>query len=90
MARDINAQDLRQYVAALHEAGYAKASIARRLASLRSYFKFALCEGEADQNPAKPLRNPRSGRHLPHFLSTEEISQLLVTPPATQYLGMRD
>ncbi|MCA9169859.1 MAG: tyrosine recombinase XerC [Planctomycetales bacterium] len=88
--RELSAQDLRQYVAALHEAGYAKASIARRLASLRSFFKFAQREGQADQNPAKPLRNPRAGRHLPHFLSTDEIAKLLVTPPDGHYLGLRD
>ena len=39
--------DLRGYVAAMHEAGYAKTSIARRLASLRSFFKFAQRDGSA-------------------------------------------
>ncbi len=81
---------LRQYVAALHDADYAKASIARRLASLRSFFRFAQREGLVEQNPAKPLRNPRTGRHLPHFLSSEEIQQLLSAPPASEYLGRRD
>ena len=56
--------DLRTYVAALHEAGYAKSSVARRLASLRSYFKFAMREGLCDSNPAKPLRNPRREKKL--------------------------
>jgi integrase/recombinase XerC len=89
-AADITPLDLRGYVSALHEAGYAKTSVARRLASLRSFYKFALREGLAQSNPAKPLRNPRPDRKLPHFLSTDEIGRLLVAPPATTSMGLRD
>lgn len=87
---EITPIDLRGYVAALHEAGYAKSSVARRLASLRSFFRFCQREGIVDNNPAKPLRNPRRDRKLPHFLSTEEIGKLLDAPPATKSLGLRD
>ena len=75
--------ELRGYVTALHEAGYAKTTIARRLASLRSFFRFGQREGWAKNNPAKPLRNPRKGRTLPHFLSAEDIGRLLWAPPPT-------
>ena len=87
---EITSLDLRGYVAALHEAGYAKTSVARRLASLRSFFRFAQREGLADSNPAKPLRNPRPDRKLPHFLSTEEIGRLLEAPPGDAPMGLRD
>ena len=87
---DVTPLDLRGYVSALHEAGYAKTSVARRLASLRTFYKFAQREGLADSNPAKPLRNPRPDRKLPHFLSTEEIGRLLQAPPATTPQGLRD
>jgi integrase/recombinase XerC len=86
----ITPRELRDYVAALNDAGYAKASISRRLASLRSFFRFAQREGLADQNPAKPLRNPRAGRHLPHFLTTDEVRRLLTAPDGATYLGCRD
>ncbi len=86
----INVLELRGYVAALHEAGYAKASIARRLASLRSFFKFGQREGWAKANPAKPLRNPRKGRSLPHFLSADDIGRLLAAPSAKTVAGLRD
>ncbi len=82
--------DLREYVAALHEAGYAKTSVARRLASLRSFFRFAMREGLSETNPAKPLRNPRRERKLPHYLSGEEIGKLLNAPPKDQPMGFRD
>ncbi len=86
----ITVLDLRGYVAALSEAGYAKSSIARRLASLRSFFRFGQREGWASGNPAKPLRNPRKPRSLPHFLSTEDIGRLLSAPAADSPAGLRD
>ena len=82
--------DLRRYVAALHDAGYAKTSISRRLACMRSFFKFAQREGVCQTNPAKPLRNPRRERKLPHFLTGQEIGKLLIAPPATTPMGLRD
>ena len=88
--REISPLDLRGYVSALHEAGYAKTSVSRRLASLRTFFKFAQREGLAESNPAKPLRNPRPDRKLPHFLSNEEVGKLLETPPAHSAMGLRD
>jgi integrase/recombinase XerC len=86
----IDPQILRSYVAAMHEAQYARTSIARRLASMRGLFKFAQREGLVDQNPAKPLRNPRPHRKLPHFLTTDEIQTLLSAPDRQTVMGLRD
>ncbi len=82
--------ELRGYVAALHEAGYAKSTIARRLASLRSFFRFGQREGWTKANPAKPLRNPRKSRSLPHFLSSQDIERLLAAPSSGDAMGLRD
>ncbi len=87
---DITPLQLRDFVAALHEASYAPSSISRRLASLRSFYRYAQREGLASTNPAKPLRNPRRQRKLPHFLTTQEIGKLLAAPPRDQALGLRD
>jgi len=86
----VTPQVLRQYVAALTEAEYARTTIARRLASMRSFFKFAQRESLIDFNPAKPLRNPRPRRKLPHFLTNQEIGQLLSAPPSDSSMGLRD
>ena len=86
----ISVLELRGYVAALHNAGYAKTTISRRLASTRSFFRFGLREGWVRTNPAKPLRNPRKARSLPHFLSSEDLGKLLRAPPADKALGLRD
>src|SRR3954451_18855700 len=53
---DITPLDLRGYVPALPEAAYPKPSVARRLASRRTFYKSAQREGLAESNPAKPLR----------------------------------
>ena len=87
---DVTTLDLRGYLAALHERQYAKTTIARRLASMRSFFRFGQREGWSDANPAKPLRNPRKSRSLPHFLSTDELGRLLSAPPADKPMGLRD
>lgn len=88
--RKVDVTQLRSYVAYLHECGYARATVARRLACLRSFFRYCKRENIADTNPATPLRTPRAGRKLPHFLTTEEIGKLLSTPPAMSTDGLRD
>jgi integrase/recombinase XerC len=82
--------ELRGFVSALHEAGYAKSSIARRMASVRSFMKFGQREGWAKSNPAKALRNPRKSRTLPHFLSTDEVGKLLAAPQGESAAAVRD
>lgn len=87
---DMTTLHLRGYVSRLHELGLAKTTIARRLASLRSFFRFGRRDGWADSNPAKPLRNPRKSRTLPHFLSSEELDKLLRAPKGKDWSGKRD
>lgn len=86
----ITPTDLRTYVSALHEAGYDRSSIARKLASLRSFYRFAQRQKMATSNPAKPLRNPRGSRKLPHFLTADEVKKLLATPSRVDAAGIRD
>ena len=87
---DITIGQLRGYVAYLHECQYARATIARRLACLRSFFRYCTREGLVASNPAKALRTPRGGRKLPHFLSSEQVASLLEAPPANDAMGLRD
>ena len=81
---------LRGYVAYLHECQYAKTTIARRLASLRSFFRYCSREKLTTSNPAKALRTPRIGRKLPNFLTTQQTVQLIETPATDEPAGMRD
>lgn len=86
----VHTHHIRGYIAWLHECEYARSTIARRLACLRSFFRYACREGICRSNPAEPLRTPRLGRKLPHFLTTEQISRLLEAPPSDRPLGIRD
>ncbi|MEQ8848081.1 tyrosine recombinase XerC [Botrimarina sp.] len=86
----VTVSDLRGYTAALAEAGYAKSSVARRMAAVRSFFRFARREGWVANNPAEALRNPRKSKKLPHYLSADEVARLLSAPPAGTAQGLRD
>lgn len=86
----IHIAQLRGYVAYLRECDYAPTTIARRLASLRSFFRYCQREGLVTANPAKSLRTPRIGRKLPHFLTIDQITKLLESPPANEVEGLRD
>ena len=86
----VTVAELRAYLSYMHECEYARSSIARRLACLRSFFKYCCRENLAASNPAQALRTPRQGRALPKFLSAEQIATLLETPSANTSAGLRD
>jgi len=86
----ISVLELRGYLSAMREADYSKATISRRLASLRGFYKFGEREGWAVENPAAALRNPRGRRPLPRVMSTDDVSKLLSAPPEDDPLGLRD
>src|SRR5437868_1813314 len=81
---------LRAYLAWLHEQGYARTTIARRLAAVRSWCRFLCRQGVLENNPAVGLRGPRQDRKLPHFLQHDDVARLLTTPPAESPLGLPD
>jgi len=81
---------LRLYLASLHQRGLSRRSIARHLASLRSFLKFLLWQGMLKRNPAVGLRTPKLSRQLPKFLTIEQTERLLAAPDASQPLGARD
>ena len=81
---------VRAYLAWLHEQGYAKSTIARRLAAVRSWCRFLCRQGVLKVNPADGLRGPRQDRKLPHFVQRDDMLRLLATPPADEPLGVRD
>lgn len=81
---------LRRFAAGLHAAGYAASTVARKLASMRSFYTFGQREGWVRTNPAKPLRGPRRPRKLPRFLTGDEIARLLAAPRPADPGAARD
>ena len=80
----------RAYLAHLNEKQYSKSTIARKLATLRSFFKFLVKRGRIPSNPVTPIRTPKQEKKLPRFLEYEEVKRLLETPPIDTWLGARD
>ena len=86
----INHLLLRRFLAVLRSKNYSKTTIARKLASIRSFFKFLIREGELVANPFEMLRTPKQDKKLPHFLSITEVDVLLKTPDSSTVMGLRD
>ena len=82
--------DLRRYLADLKRANYSRATIARKLATLRSFYKFLAREGEVPRNPVKLIRAPRQERRLPKFLQPGEVERLLAATKGDDLLALRD
>ena len=87
---DLRPRILRNWLAWLHEQGYSRSTIARRLASLRSWCRFLRRQGKLEQDPAAGLRGPRKDKALPHFLPAEGIQKMLALPVGETPLGRRD
>ena len=81
---------LRAYLSWLHQQSYAKTTVARRVAAVRSWCQFLCRRGILESNPAAALRGPRQDKKLPHFLSEKDLARLLATPAADKPLGIRD
>ncbi len=81
---------LRHYLAHLRSGGAARATVARKVASLRSFFRYLLREGIVAHNPAADLRLPRRGKLLPAVLDEGEVTRLLDTPDPADLAGRRD
>jgi integrase/recombinase XerC len=67
-----------------------KASLGRKLASLRSFFKYLVQEGRLAQNPAEIVATPRQEKNLPNFMPVDEVFALMGTPDPSSLLGARD
>ena len=70
-------EDLRIYVGQMQAANFSSRTAARRLSSLRQYFRFLVSEGLRTDDPTVKLDMPLKGRPLPKFLSQKEVRQLL-------------
>ena len=75
--REITHQIIREYVGHLHSQGLQKSSIARKLASLRSFSKYCVREGMLKENPARLVPTPKLPKRIPSVLSAEEMNGFL-------------
>lgn len=87
---DIDHITIRDWLGTLHAAQKQKASIARKLAALRTFFQFLVREGMLEVNHAKLVSTPRLEKKLPKHLSIEEAIKFVETPNIETDLGKRD
>jgi integrase/recombinase XerC len=88
--QQITTRILRAYLAWLHDQGYAKTTIARRIAAVRSWLRYLCRQGILTENPAQGLRGPRQDKKLPHFLTEPDVDKLLASTTGEHALGLRD
>ena len=85
----LQAEDLRAFVAAGHRAGLSARSLQRRLSACRSFYAWHLRHGRIAASPVAGIRAPKAQRKLPQVLDADEAVQL-VELPTNAPLGLRD
>ncbi len=87
---EADARTLRAWLADLHDRGLAKSSVARRLAALRSFYRFLMRRGLVRANPARELSAPKLPKRLPTYLPIDESEALLRSEGAPTPTSARD
>ncbi len=86
----VDVNTVRAYLSLLSEKNYSKATMARKLATLRSFYKFLVKRNQISSNPVTAVRTPKQDKRLPKFLTYEDVKRLIETPPTNSWLGARD
>ncbi len=87
---DADADKIRAYLAHLGEKQYSPATTARKIATLRSFYKWAHRCGYIASNPMTLIRTPRQNKRLPKAITVEQVERLLSAPSERDVLGRRD
>ena len=74
---DVNFSRVREYLHFIQKFNYKKTTVARKIASLRTFYKYLYRERKVDSNPAMNLTNPKRPKSLPKFLTPDEVEQIL-------------
>ena len=88
--RDVGSRDLRRYAAVLSGRDAVAATIARKLAALRAFYRTLREHGQVTQNPVDLIPSPKRPRSLPTVLRPDELATLLDRIPASTPLELRD
>ena len=88
--QEVDKHVLRDYLSFLMEQGFVKASIARKLSAIRSFYRYLLREEMVTTNPVASTSSPKLDKRLPSFLTLEEVVRLLQAPDLSTPQGLRD
>jgi integrase/recombinase XerC len=81
---------IREFLAYLYAQNYTKSTTARKLATLRSFYKFLIRRGLVSLNPLSTIRTPKQEKRLPKCLDLEQVQKLLEAPGDADLLSSRD
>ncbi len=87
---EVNKRLIREFLAHLNFKKAAKRTLLRRLAFLRSFFKYLKREQKIAHNPMEEIDSPKLEKSLPKSLTYEQVERLLSQPDTDTYLGFRD
>ncbi|MEY4788610.1 MAG: Tyrosine recombinase XerC [Planctomycetota bacterium] len=88
--KQVTTRHVRAFIAWLTEQNYSRATIARRIASLRSLYRYLQRQQKVDRDPTDGLKGPKLDQNLPHFLSQDDINNLLNAPQGETLMCLRD
>jgi len=88
--QDITRNTIRSFMAQLRGALMEPATVARKLASIRAFFKYLCREGVCETNPAMVVATPKTGVRLPKYLEIDDVERLLSIPDSNVPTGLRD
>lgn len=86
----VSRRQLLAYLSQLKQAGRSPTTIARKLASIKAFYRFLTAERYIRRDPAEVLEAAQKGIHLPKFLSVQEVDELLEQPNLGTLEGYRD
>ena len=87
---DIDSIALRSFLGSLTREGYSSRSIARKIASLKSFFNYCAHKGMIDRDPTVGLSPPKAGKDLPVFASVSAVERMLELSGTDKHKGLRD
>lgn len=90
VSRSLDAGVIREYLGWLDRNGLKKSSLARKLATLRSFYDFLLQTGQVSSNPAREIRSAKQPKYLPRVLSKDDAGALMSFPCGSTVTSLRD
>ncbi|MEN0020865.1 MAG: tyrosine recombinase XerC [Planctomycetota bacterium] len=88
--RSADGDVIRGFLAYLADQNYSPATVARKIATLRSFYKWAERRGFVQASPMTSIRTPRQSKRLPKAITVDQVEQLLIAPSDKDVLGRRD
>ncbi len=86
----VSHHQIRSFMAELGEKGASRQTVARKIAALRSFYKYLNRNGRVDSNPARVVHTPKLEKKIPTFLTISMMERLLATPEGGTFIGSRD